>query len=579
MPGNRNLPAIPGISLMREIGRGGQGIIYLGIRDGNDYAVKTESVDVASPTVKKEYEILKYLGRYTDKIPKVFEYGETEELRFFVMELFTTSLDSLVEDVGHFSVPNLARIHRADVVLRDVKIANILIQLPSNRMAFSDPGFAIHRKDEEADHCVGTYLFAPPAAHEGKSQFIVQLNFVLPAFNTFSSPTSEQGPSSDYISLFYSAIFMHCLDLPWSHFVNENKHTPNKSFHENLLAQKSKQNIPNFCGNFPEPFEDALLYLYDLCADEDVDVDYIMNCLYWSLDDLGEDDSVEESSAGDELVFPLKDPSEAAKTFRPIEVNLNKEMTIGDQELSQKTPTTAFSNPIFPNPVQWMQSPYVPVDLRAKYLPPGLNTHNFVDSCGSGHPPGLVPLSYHQAAVKAASPSYPPGLYSFPAIAEPVAKRLADFNSVTTNRASFPPGLNIHGDHSSYPTSDFSDIVNSSTHVAARDIPTRPASPLAGHLEDLATHETISQAYYSCLCCFIVISQLATMTCPDARECDDELCHYISRVYKGSLVHPLVKIKKESSLKRLLKKLKAGARAMRKKFKTLKKKIIQSLMS
>ncbi len=141
---------IPGYRIVRELGRGGMGIVYLALReaDGSDVALKTiKPANVptrgAVERFLREANILRRLEHL--HIVRFHEMGEAGELLYFTMEYVRgTDAKALLKGCGPFSVERVLALgyqllealeyaHGLGFVHRDIKPANLLVAKESGR--------------------------------------------------------------------------------------------------------------------------------------------------------------------------------------------------------------------------------------------------------------------------------------------------------------------------------------------------------------------------------------------------------------------------------------------------------------
>jgi serine/threonine-protein kinase len=155
------LPAVPGYEILRELGHGGMGTVYLAQRaaDGTQVAVKiirpvTAASEREVQCFLREANILRKLRH--PHIVAFYEMGQVGESLYFVME-YVPSADALrlLEHQGPLHIDHAVRMvcdvlealhyaHRQGFVHRDVKPANLLLSGQPDRATckLADFGFA-----------------------------------------------------------------------------------------------------------------------------------------------------------------------------------------------------------------------------------------------------------------------------------------------------------------------------------------------------------------------------------------------------------------------------------------------------
>jgi eukaryotic-like serine/threonine-protein kinase len=159
--------AVPGIDLCEEIGRGATAVVHRGVRDGRDYAVKIlHSGDGVA--FRREAATL---ARLNDPgLPRIHEVGEAGGRTYLIMDLIVgrplavlPQRDQVVvlAALGADVAGALAVAHRAGVVHRDVKPANILVG-PDGHARLVDFGLASAQGRPSGDVVAGTLLYSAP---------------------------------------------------------------------------------------------------------------------------------------------------------------------------------------------------------------------------------------------------------------------------------------------------------------------------------------------------------------------------------------------------------------------------------
>jgi Flp pilus assembly protein TadD len=158
-PGQSKLPAIPGIELVRELGRGGMAVVFEGLdlnfSPPRRVAVKLMSQELSiDPEFRKRFEReASLVGTFRhDGIVHVYACGEVQGAKYIVMEYLPggTLGDLLAQ--GPLSAPQaiaigaqlasaLAYAHQREVIHRDVKPGNVLFT-SEKRAVLSDFGVA-----------------------------------------------------------------------------------------------------------------------------------------------------------------------------------------------------------------------------------------------------------------------------------------------------------------------------------------------------------------------------------------------------------------------------------------------------
>ncbi|MBU0573194.1 MAG: protein kinase, partial [Candidatus Margulisbacteria bacterium] len=166
---------IPKIKLEEEMGRGAQSIVYRGVRESKNFAVKVfSSAEKANSGGRRRFlreaEALartKHIG-----LPNVMEVGEIESVPYVVMEYIEgrTLADELKKGVvSEASLLEMAKvlatalheIHSINLIHRDVKPGNIILDTNDNAWLV-DFGLAANLQKDDNETGVGTYLYRAP---------------------------------------------------------------------------------------------------------------------------------------------------------------------------------------------------------------------------------------------------------------------------------------------------------------------------------------------------------------------------------------------------------------------------------
>jgi hypothetical protein len=198
-PGPAPAPAFPGYEVVRELGHGGMGVVYLArdLKHGRPVALKTvQWLDPAALyRFKQEFRCL--ADRAHPNLVTLYELYADERLCFFTMELldgvhflaYVRGTAALPEEGADYRLPGegvarlraglrqlgegLAALHRANVLHRDVKPANVLVTR-EGRVVLLDFGLATSELDAAGLHqsvhprLLGTAAYMAPEQAAGQ---------------------------------------------------------------------------------------------------------------------------------------------------------------------------------------------------------------------------------------------------------------------------------------------------------------------------------------------------------------------------------------------------------------------------
>lgn len=175
-------------TLLRELARGGMAVVFVAFQRTlkRQIAVKilpkAEMSPDAAASFRQEAETAAILSH--PNIVPIYEVGETDEFLFFTMQLIQgRPLSDLIARVRRHVVPSrrfltlntsldivlrildaLEHAHRQDIIHRDVKPANILVEKDSGRPMITDFGIAnLTRDDGSSSRAIqGTPIYMAP---------------------------------------------------------------------------------------------------------------------------------------------------------------------------------------------------------------------------------------------------------------------------------------------------------------------------------------------------------------------------------------------------------------------------------
>lgn len=185
------------VRLIRELGRGGMGVVYAGWNTILDIPVAVKLLLHGSSTGSQETSRFLQEARICAAIDepglvRVFDFDEIHDAAYLVMEYVPgRNLDEVVSATGPMTeaevlsllrdlAVTLIALHRNNVVHRDIKPSNLLLRADDGRIKVTDLGIAKVNNDENAAVLAGTPSFMSP--------------------EQFRDP-QKVGPASDFFSL------------------------------------------------------------------------------------------------------------------------------------------------------------------------------------------------------------------------------------------------------------------------------------------------------------------------------------------------------------------------------------------
>jgi len=259
--------------LKRKIGSGSFGDIYLGIniQNGEEVAVKLESVKARHPQLLYESKVYKILSGGVG-VPHVRFYGVERDYHCLVMDLLGPSLEDLfnfcsrrftmktVLMLADQMIGRIEYMHVKNFIHRDIKPDNFLMGIGRhcNKLFIIDFGLAKKYRDsrtrshityKDNKNLTGTARYASINAHMG----------------------IEQSRRDDMESLGYVLMYFNRGNLPWQGLKAANK----KQKYEKISEKKMSTPVEVLCKGFPSEFSMYLNYCRGLRFDEAPDYMYL----------------------------------------------------------------------------------------------------------------------------------------------------------------------------------------------------------------------------------------------------------------------------------------------------------------
>ena len=259
--------------LVRKIGSGSFGDIYLGInmKDGEEVAVKMESVKARHPQLLYESKLYKILQGSVG-IPNTRYYGVERDYIVLVMDLLGPSLEELfnfcsrrftMKTVLMLADQMLGRmecVHKNNFIHRDIKPDNFLMGIGRhcNKLFLIDFGLAKKYRDRtthqhipyrEGKNLTGTARYASMNAHLG----------------------IECSRRDDLESLGYVLMYFNRGSLPWQGLRAATK----QQKYEKISERKMNTPVEVLCKGFPAEFAMYLNYSRALRFEEAPDYMYL----------------------------------------------------------------------------------------------------------------------------------------------------------------------------------------------------------------------------------------------------------------------------------------------------------------
>lgn len=199
-------------TMISQIGSGGFGDVFKvkNLSTMKEFAAKLDRNRRSSlQTEAKTLDLL----QGTEGVPKLIEYGKTDQFSYIIMQLLGTSLHDLLKklqkpfthtqaaSVGIKALHIIESVHSRGVIHRDIKPQQLLLSKTMKKLFLVDYGLSVkyqytntHIPFTEKSPKVGSSQFASLNVHKGY----------------------RQSRRDDLESLFYSLIYLVKGELPWS---------------------------------------------------------------------------------------------------------------------------------------------------------------------------------------------------------------------------------------------------------------------------------------------------------------------------------------------------------------------------
>ena len=269
--------------IIKRLGRGSFGYIYLVEYQNKLYAMKLENTKKGYYILDKEIYLMIHL--YGPRIPYAKSFGQCGYYNVLVMELLGKSLEDIklmlpskkmtipcVCKLSYQMLQILEHIHRKSFLHRDVKPDNFIMGIgPNSHLLYMiDFGFAKTYRDPTT---LAHHPMQKGAGITGTARFA--------SINTLSGYT--QSRRDDLESLGYVIVYIAKGTLPWANIKCDNK----DELYNRILETKIQTTPENLCNGLPAQFEEYIKYIRGMSYEQEPNYKYLRNLFLITLQNLG----------------------------------------------------------------------------------------------------------------------------------------------------------------------------------------------------------------------------------------------------------------------------------------------------
>lgn len=257
--------------ILKRLGRGAFGYIYLVEYQNKLYAMKLENTKKGYYILDKEIHLMSHL--YGPRIPYVKSFGQCGYYNVLVMELLGKSLEELknmlptkkmsipcVCKLSYQMVQILEHIHSKSFLHRDVKPDNFIMGIgPNSKFLYMiDMGFAKTYRDPVT---LAHHPMQKGVGITGTARFA--------SINTLSGYT--QSRRDDLESLGYVIVYIATGTLPWVNIQSDNK----DELYDKILELKMKTTLESLCMGLPPQFQEYMRYIRGMNYEQEPNYNYL----------------------------------------------------------------------------------------------------------------------------------------------------------------------------------------------------------------------------------------------------------------------------------------------------------------